>query len=1205
MANLVSTDARKLVDLDFQHIGVSFNPNNVVEHLPRTVNQLLQVIGNNIVLKGLNVTAKVINNSIYATIYPGILIQDLTLLEIKDRYEVIFKNANYYDIEGQFVVHTDYQFFEEGRQSNLKFGITFVDKFGIAEGGWYHTHNSIVLDVLQFEKDESGNLSSVRTNAWKGSSKIGIIHNVVVKTQPEKASGRLDLIQSEITYTARNPGEQGNNISIRHIVEPYIQVVTVIVETIDNRPTILISIPENGATTEEVVQAIRSNTHSNALVTVTTTTDAEMGAGELILSGGSDGGEILPGEEEPMMQVIDNRSYNVIVYEEIEDPNDDELEVEDCSRFVEIHGVEYHKDGYQLENITLVKYICYVAQCYCNITGGGTSPENYNWWINGTTCPCNIDGDLGQYYIDTDNGDVYLKSEYTLPEDSLLDPFVILRLHSCEFYGRRSFEDYSIYTHPVNNHGVLDLEAIVANPDQEIPNDLEYGEVVHKDLGWKFPPTSFFFDKYAYLQIPSHRMFNFGCTEFTIQFWINFSSYGLEQTIMSRREGTSSSYWKISYIYQGTWGDELQFVHQNEGSSDVFGVVAPYTFALDTWYHVQFVGYCVPQLKQNNIIVRINGVTQSSSVYGYLDKFFGPINIGVQDQEYPLSFHGYMEDIIIAKRALKTSDFPNELPGPPFCAGYANLNWDWGNPDSIDRNETIELRVVHGKEPYVWEIIHGDDYTIETNLTTGRSNILTAGPESCGYVEVKVTDYLGDVIRKRIRNTHGVWVFKSYQCAIPSPQTFPEEKIGKFPWPTALNSQCFGGYLPNRWIINTWDYKEGNRRQIETVECGSKWSNTFNRSQFENSEDFRAKYPSGYTWNEDECFGNIADPQNCIAPKCQRGTQGQSRGYYHYQVGINNIKNMYYEWECDYIFPHWNYDRNPYYVKAGSAAVVHIIGTAEPYDWEIVSGNGMLRKVQTIEPYNTIDIPDGSSNGIIKIKVNDAGLNWFEAELEIVDELPIVFDWDNPDIIDVGQTVTLSFKNGTGPFTWSITGTGFSLQDTTREDRMNLVIADSTVNGSAEITVTDFNGLTQTFTIRSTVGKWEYVGTGNPIGKKVGERISRDDVPWIIYDGYGLYHYKDYGKYRVYQKRRSLVGGGLFSNDEEVRQNCEYDVIDLNKDLIPEEYTNSLSWDRDPRHYMLWEPFLSEDFKSISLNWRYRCVNFRLYYYEWIENEEQ
>lgn len=1202
MANLVSTDAQKLVDLDFQHIGVSFNPNNVVEHLPRTINQLVQLIGNNIVLKGLNVTAKVIDNSIYATIYPGILIQDLTLLEIKDRYEVVFKNANYYDIEGHFVVHTDYQFFEEGRQSSLKFGITFVDKFGIAEGGWYHTHNSIVLDVLQFEKDESGNLSTVRTNAWSGTSKIGIIHNVVVKSQPEKATGKLDLIQSEINYTARNPGEQGNNISIRHIVEPYIQVVTVNVETIDNRPTILISIPENGATTEEVVQAIRSNTYANALVTVTTNTDAEMGSGEIYLSGGTDGGEILPGEEEPMMQVVDNRGYDVIVYEEIEDPNDDEFEYEECSRFIEIHSVEYHKDGYQLENISLVKYICYVAQCYCNITGG-TAPENYQWWLNGTTCPCNIDGDLGQYYIDTDHGDVYLKTEYTLPEDSLLDPFVILRLHSCEFYGRRSFEDYSIYTHPVTNHGVLDLEAIKEDPEQEIPDDLEYGEVVHKDSGWKFPPTSFYFDKYAYLQVPSHRMFNFGCTEFTIQFWVNFSSFDLEQTIISRRENTSSSYWKVSYIYQGTWGDELQFVHQNEGTSDVYGVVAPFTFELDTWYHVQFVGYCVPSLKQNNIIVRINGITQASSVYGYLDQFFGPINIGVLEQDYPLPFHGYLEDIIIAKRALKTSDFPNELPGPPFCSGYANLNWDWGNPDSIDRDETIELRVVHGKEPYVWEITHGDDYVLEEDLTTGRTNMLTAGPDSCGYVEVKVTDYLGDVVRKTIRNTHGVWVFKGWKCAMPAPQTFPEEKIGQFPWPTSLTTACYGGYRPNRYIITVWDYKEGHRRQVQKASCGGDWSNTFDRSQFENSEDFQAQYPSGYTWNEDECFGDIVDPLNCISAKCQRGTQGVSRGYFHYHKGINNDKNIYYEWECDYTFPHWNYDRNPYYVTAGSSAVVHIIGTAEPYDWEIVSGNGMLRKVQTVEPYNTIDIPAGSSNGIIKIRVNDAGQNWFEAELEIVDTLPIIFDWDNTDIIEPGQTITLSFKNGNGPFTWSITGTGFSLQDTTREDRMNLVTADSTVNGAAEITVADFDGLIQTFTIRSTVGKWEYVGPGNPIGKKVGEFVPKDDIPAVIYDQNGMVKVKDVGKYRVYQRSRSNVSGGFFGDyDDEIRQECEYDITEENSSITdPSIYTGALDWDYAPRNFMIWEPFLSRTFESIDLSWNYSCYSHYLIYYEWVE----
>jgi len=64
---------------------------------------------------------------------------------------------------------------------------------------------------------------------------------------------------------------------------------------------------------------------------------------------------------------------------------------------------------------------------------------------------------------------------------------------------------------------------------------------------------------------------------------------------------------------------------------------------------------------------------------------------------------------------------------------------------------------------------------------------------------------------------------------------------------------------------------------------------------------------------------------------------------------------------------------------------------------------------------------------------------------------------DNPETIDDGQEKTITVTGGYPPFTWSVTGTGFSFAEATTEGRTNTLIADGTECDDAEVTVTCAN----------------------------------------------------------------------------------------------------------------------------------------------------
>ena len=94
------------------------------------------------------------------------------------------------------------------------------------------------------------------------------------------------------------------------------------------------------------------------------------------------------------------------------------------------------------------------------------------------------------------------------------------------------------------------------------------------------------------------------------------------------------------------------------------------------------------------------------------------------------------------------------------------------------------------------------------------------------------------------------------------------------------------------------------------------------------------------------------------------------------------------------------------------------------------------------------------------------------------------FYWlpSNPQTIGRNSVVTVGVFGGYPPFTWTVSGNGFSLADDETSERNNVLISSSTACGSASITVTDANGYTTTGSLRCSAGKWSSLKPGCVFG---------------------------------------------------------------------------------------------------------------------------
>jgi len=84
----------------------------------------------------------------------------------------------------------------------------------------------------------------------------------------------------------------------------------------------------------------------------------------------------------------------------------------------------------------------------------------------------------------------------------------------------------------------------------------------------------------------------------------------------------------------------------------------------------------------------------------------------------------------------------------------------------------------------------------------------------------------------------------------------------------------------------------------------------------------------------------------------------------------------------------------------------------------------------------------------------------------------LTYDSDNPETIAPDSNETINIFGCRPPFTWSVSGNGFDLDWYETEGLFNILIADVTACGAAEITITDSEGASATGYMRCTIGQW-------------------------------------------------------------------------------------------------------------------------------------
>jgi hypothetical protein len=176
-----------------------------------------------------------------------------------------------------------------------------------------------------------------------------------------------------------------------------------------------------------------------------------------------------------------------------------------------------------------------------------------------------------------------------------------------------------------------------------------YGDAQIKVAQSKFGGASGYFDGTGdYIEVPYSSDFSFGAGDFTIDFWINFSTTSGTYKWLFDQRGGINSYYQLAY-YSADTGIQLSFTATVAGV-DVALYKWPYTPATATWYHMALVRSGSSLLLfASGVSVTPGSVATSIGTKSMPDVTNIPFRVGYYANGGLYPFHGYFDEFRISK----------------------------------------------------------------------------------------------------------------------------------------------------------------------------------------------------------------------------------------------------------------------------------------------------------------------------------------------------------------------------------------------------------------------------------------------------------------------------------------------------------------------------------------------------------------------------
>lgn len=157
------TSQRRYVD-PYQVKVFQYDTDDSDVFLSRIANSVYRIFGDDIVIAGFeeeHITFTFTDTDVFFNFDPGMLIQDITLLQFETGGSVRLENVNNLDHNGKLIVYCRYQFLNSLEDNPAYLCANYVSPSGYPIYSWDHNRDRVLFGVYSFVKDATDRIISV------------------------------------------------------------------------------------------------------------------------------------------------------------------------------------------------------------------------------------------------------------------------------------------------------------------------------------------------------------------------------------------------------------------------------------------------------------------------------------------------------------------------------------------------------------------------------------------------------------------------------------------------------------------------------------------------------------------------------------------------------------------------------------------------------------------------------------------------------------------------------------------------------------------------------------------------------------------------------------------------------------------------------------------------------------------------------------
>jgi len=158
------TPTQKRYNDPYQQRILQFDTQDPRVYLSRVSNYILKSIGNDAIVNGIDVTTSIESNVVTVTISSGLILQDLTLIDVTEETILTFDISAFDPCNGCLILYTDYRYIESIESNVFRFKLSYLTNDGTLlvpiTDPWDHNRNRIYLELIRFTTESTSLVSS-------------------------------------------------------------------------------------------------------------------------------------------------------------------------------------------------------------------------------------------------------------------------------------------------------------------------------------------------------------------------------------------------------------------------------------------------------------------------------------------------------------------------------------------------------------------------------------------------------------------------------------------------------------------------------------------------------------------------------------------------------------------------------------------------------------------------------------------------------------------------------------------------------------------------------------------------------------------------------------------------------------------------------------------------------------------------------------